>query len=513
MRRALALVLVAACHKSPAAGADADALWDLAPDATELGIVASPRALTLASHTLDTVRQVAATPDFARYKGAIDDVITGLLGKPDASLADAGLATDKGFAMFVTKDGVLGTIPVADRDKFVALKHGTRGSNDSINGATCKPLKGFYVCATSEAMFARVGKGSLRGKAALAGARGDIELFAPGFDALGTPGDLALVAQLTPGQIELRGRWTGTLGATLAPYVGLTAPKVDPAGASGFATLNLAPVLKGLPAYPIAGGITMEQLGAALKGPITASCPAGTTDLQLHIALADPAPVKTLIDHCDELPLEPRPTTKDGTCRLSLPAISQLDVDVWIEGNELRVGAHRGAAPAGQPAALTAFGRELAAGDWTAAFWGRGTMLNTSTVTPVTDVPEAAATSIHAMALISEAGGGIKLDATGIQVRALARTVWSNPAGLGDKLAAIPGAELLHGGSAAQPLATPGTPFAGDYAAGQGGLMIPAAVLGFLAATAVPLVMGATSPAAEPPGTPASGPDTSSPPP
>lgn len=516
MRRALLLVLLAACKKGPAPGADADSLWDLAPDGTELGIVATPRALTLASHALDTVRQVTASPDFARVKEAVDDVVAGLFGKPDATLADAGLSTDKGFAMFVTKDGVIGTIPVADRDKFVALKHGTKGSAaDEINNATCKPINGLYVCATSEAMFARLGKGSLRGKTQLAGARGDIELYAPGFDALGTPGDLALVAQLQPGQVELRGRWAGTLGGSLAPFVGLAAPKVDPSGASGFAALNLAPVLKGMPAYPIAGGVTVEQFTAALKGPVTATCPGGTTDLQLHIALADPAPAKTVIDHCDELPFDPKPTAKDGTCRLSLPAVSQLDVDVWVEGNELRVGAHHGPAPAGQPAALTAFGRELAAGDWTAVFWGRGTMLNTSSVTPMADeVPDAAATSIHLMALITEAGGGIKLDATGISLRALARTVWANPTGLGDKLAAIPGADLLKGGSAARPLATPGTPFAADYAAGQGGLMIPAAVLGFVAAVAAPMVMRsaeATAPAAGPPGSTASDPGTASP--
>jgi hypothetical protein len=512
MRRALLLILLVACKKGPAPGGEADSLWDLAPDGTELGIVATPRAITLASHALDTVRQVAALPDFAPYKDEVDDVVTGLLGKPDATFADAGLATDKGFAMFVTKDGVLGTIPVADRAKFVALKRGSAGSaSDTINGATCKPLEGFYVCATNDALFARLGKASLRGKVQLAGARGDVELYAPGFDGLGAPGDLAIVAQLSPGQVELRARWTGTLPATLAPLVGLAAPKIDPAGASGFATINVAPLLQGLPAYPIAGGITVEQFTKALKGPITATCPGGTTDLQLHIALADPAPVKTVIDHCDELPLDPTPTTKDGTCRMSMPAISQLDVDVWVEGNELRIGAHRGTVPPGQPTALTAFGRELAAGDWTAAFWGRGTMLNTSTVTPIDDVPDAAATSIHAMALINEAGAGIKVDTTGIQARALVRTLWANPAGLGDKLAAIPGADVLKGGSAAKPLATGSTPFAADYAAGQGGLMIPAGVLGFAAATVLPVLMGATAPEAGPPGSTPSDPDSASP--
>ena len=491
MRRAVLLILLAACKKGPAPGAAADSLWDLAPDGTEMGIVATPRAVSLANGALDTVRKLTATPDFAPYKTAVDGVVAGLVGTPDATLADAGLTTGQGFAMFVTKDGVVGAIPVADRSKFVALKHGSAGSaSDTINGATCKPLRGLYVCATNDAMFGRIGKGALRGKAQLAGARGDIELFAPALDVFGGTGDLALTAQLSPGQIDLHGRWAGTPGADFAAFSALAAPKVDPAGAAGFASLNLAPLLKGLPAYPIAGGVTVEQFAAALKGPITATCPGGTTDLQLHIALADPAPVQAVIDHCDELPFDPKPTTKDGTCRLSLPAVSQLDVDVWVEGNELRVGAHRGAAPTGQPAALTAFGRELATGDWTAMFWGRGTMLNTSAITPMTgEVSDAAATSVHLMALVTEAGGGVKLDPTGIQLRALVRTVWANPPGLGDKLAGISGADLLHGGSAAKALATGTTPFAADYATGQGGLMIPAAVLGFVAATAVPAVL------------------------
>lgn len=502
MRRILALALLAACHKPPAPGSDADALWDLAPDGTELGVVATPRALQLASRALDTAHQLAATPDFAAYKLEVDGIVAGLLGKPDATLADAGLTTAKGFAMFVTKDGVIGALPVADRDRFVALKGGTRGgsgsASDEVHGATCRPLRGLYICATNEAMFARLGTQSLRGRARLAGARGDVELFAPALDIFGGNGDLALTAQLQPGQIELRGRWAGTPGGALAPFSAIAAPTHDVLGASGFAALNLAPLLTKLPALPIAGGITADQLAKALKGPVIATCPGGTTDLELRVALADPAPVQTLVDHCDELPLAPRPTVTDGTCRMSIPLFSQLDVDVWVENHELRLGAHRGQLPPGQPGAVTAFGKELAHGDWTAVFWGRGTLLDTRGVTPVTgDVPEAAATSIHAMALISEVGAGVKLDPTGIQLRALVRTLWANPPELADKLAAIPGADILHGGSAAQALATPGTPFAADLAAGQGGLVIPGAVLGLSAALLLPELMTLEAPGGE----------------
>jgi len=520
MRVAWVLVLAAACHKSPPPGADADALWDLAPDGTELGIVATPRAMTLASHALDTTRALVATPDFAPVKPAFDEIVSGIVGKPDASLADAGLATDRGFAVFVTHDGVIGAIPVADRAKFVALKHGTLGGSggsggsaaDSINGASCKPIRDFYVCATSDAMFARVGKASLRGKVTLAGTRGDLELYAPGLDALGGTGDLAVTATLSPGQVDLAARWAGTPGGTFAQLGSAAAPKLDATGAAGFAAVNIAPLLSGLPEVPIAGGVTFAQLAKALRGPVTATVPGGTTDLQVHLALADPAPVQTLLDHCAEIPLDPPPTSQNGTCRLTLPALSQLEVDAWVENSELRIGAHKGPAPAGQPAALTAFGRELATGDWTATFWGRGTMLNTTTTTPITgDVDAESAMSIHAMALFSEVGAGVKLDGTGLRVRALLRTVWANPPALADKLTAVPGADLLRGSAAVKDLAAPGTPFAADYAAGQGGLMIPAALTGLFAAIVVPAVRGFISPEAAEPGTEPSDPDSALP--
>jgi len=503
-RFACLLLLAAACHKAAAPGADADALWDLAPEGTELGIVITPRAMGMLTHALAAARTVMATPDFVVFKPQFDALTDNV---------DSGLSTTQGFAVFVTKDGVIGALPIADRDKFVTSKHGTRGSGaaaDTINGTQCKPLRGTYICASSDAMFARIGKASLRGKVTLAGSRGDIELYAPGLDAFGGNGDLAAVAQLSPGQVELAMRWAGTPKGTFAELGSAAAPKVDASGTSGFATLDVSPFLHDLPDMPVVTGVTTGQLAKALKGPIVATMPGGTTDLQLHMPLVDPAPVQALLDHCDELPLEPRATTKDGTCRLSLNVMSDLEVDAWIEKSELRLATHKGATPAGQPAALTAFGRQLAAGDWTVAFWGRGSMMANKDVTPITgDLPGEAAAMSHVMSLISEVGAGAKIDGTGVRLQMLVRTVWSSPQG--DQLAAISAADVMHGGSAAAQLATPGTPFAADYAAGQGGLMIPAALLGLGAGLVGPELMQLISPEAEPPGTDSSDPGSASP--
>lgn len=506
MRRfACLLVLAAACHKAAPAGADADALWDLAPEGTELGIVITPRAMGMLTHALAAARAVVATPDFVMVKPQFDALTENV---------DTGLSTTRGFAVFVTKDGVIGALPVGDRDKFLASKHGTRGSaSDTINGTQCKPLRGTYICASSEAMFARIGKASLRGKVTLAGARGDIELYAPGLDAFGGTGDLAAVAQLSPGQVELAVRWAGTPKGTFAELGSAAAPRVDPTGTSGFATLDVAPFLRDLPDAPVVTGVTTGQLAKALKGPIVATMPGGTTDLQLRIPLVDPAPVQALLDHCDELPLDPRATPKDGTCRLALSVMSDLEVDAWIEKSELRIATHKGTTPQGQPGALTPFGRQLAAGDWTVAFWGRGSMMANKDVAPMTgDIPGEAAMMTHLMSLVCEIGAGAKVDGTGVRLQLLVRTVWASPQG--DQLAQISAVDVMHGGSAAAQLATPGTPFAADYAAGQGGLMIPAALLGLGAGLVGPELMqlfGVTSPAAEPPGTDSSDPGSASP--
>lgn len=145
-----------------------DALWDLAPDGTEVGIVATPKAIGLVFDAVTTAQQLAANPDFAPMKGTAQALIAALLGKPDGTPAAAGLAADKGFAMFITTDGVIGVMPVGDRDKFMTTKHGTRGKTptdgDSLNGNTCKPLRDYYVCATNDKLFERIGKGALKGK-------------------------------------------------------------------------------------------------------------------------------------------------------------------------------------------------------------------------------------------------------------------------------------------------------------------------------------------------------------
>src|ERR1043165_4571088 len=169
-------------------GADVDAMWDLAPDDTQLGLVASPRAVGLAFRGVSAIRDLSAQPDLEPAKPQIEMIVKGIFGSETGTAADAGFSDKLGFAMFATSDGVLGVMPVVDRDKFMATKHGTRGTGsnaeDTLEGNTCRELRGHYVCASRPEMFDRLGKGSLHGKVK-AGERGDAELFMKNVSLLG----------------------------------------------------------------------------------------------------------------------------------------------------------------------------------------------------------------------------------------------------------------------------------------------------------------------------------------
>jgi hypothetical protein len=474
-----------------------DALWELAPDGTQLGIVASPRAVGLGFRALAAARELTKQPDFNLVKPQIDAVSASLFGSDTATPAEAGFAVDRAFAMFDTGEGVIGVMPVGDRDKYLAAKKGTRGSaEDTLDGTTCRPHGRHYVCATRVELFARLGKGNLRGKLALAGVRGDAELYMAATPLLGdAKGELAVAAQLEPGQVSLHGRWLGPPSGPLQSLVGLAAPRADTKGASGFVAINLGPLLANAPAVPVAGELTFDQLVKSFAGPVTATIPSGSVDIQIFAPLTDPKPAETAIASCADIKLMKLAKTQTpGACRFELEGTNALELDAWVEASTLRLGAKKGPVPAGKPGGMTPAGGELASGNWTAAFWGRGTMLNLSGITPAKEeVPPEVALSIHAMALVNELGAGARVDKDGLRFRAFIRTAWANPPAIVDRIVAIGGNDIVTGKAteAAKAIAVSaaGAPFAADYDAGQGGLMIPAAMIGLASAVVVPAVM------------------------
>jgi hypothetical protein len=503
---ALALVALVGCGKSKSKldaerGADVDALWDLAPDGTRFGVVASPRAVGLGFRAVDAIRELMNHPDFAPAKPQVDGVIKSIFGGPTATPADAGYATDKPFAFFETTDGnVLAVMPVGDRAKYMTGRHGEVGSgsaDDTLEGNTCRMIGAQYVCVTKVEMFDRLRKGSLRGKVAAAGARGDAEAILLDIPLLGdAKGDIVLAAQLEPGQVALWGRWIGAPDGLLKNLVGLAAPKPDTSGASGFVALNISPLLTDAPPLPIAGGVTFDQIAKSLTGPLNAVIPAGSVDVQLFAPLSDPKPLQTVIDNCKDVGtfFELAKTQTPGACRIVLQGTNALELDAWVEGNQLRLGAHKGPRPAGKPGGMTAVGNELGNGSWTAAFWGRGTMLNLTGITPTqTEAPTEVQLGIHAMSLVNELGVGIRVEKDGVRLRAFGRTAWTNDANLAKQIIAVKGADIVSG-KATEPAkqlakSAPGSPFAADFDAGQGGLMVPAAMIGLGSAVVIPAVM------------------------
>ncbi|HEY5950516.1 MAG TPA: hypothetical protein VIV40_33725 [Kofleriaceae bacterium] len=479
-------------------GGDVDPLWDLAPDGTELGIVASKRAVGLAFRGLAALRGLVQEPDLAPVKPQLDALLKGMFGSETATPEDAGFATDRPFAMFVTSGGVIGVMPVGNRDKFMAAKHGKRGSaEDVLETNTCRQIGTNYVCATQVDMFERIGKGKLRGKLAVVGTRGDAELYMSSVALLGqNKGDLAIAVQLEPGQLSVTGRWLGEPDGPLQALAGMTAPKPNTAGASGFVALDATPFLKNVPALPITGDVTFEQLAKSLAGPVTATIPAGSVDIQISAPLTDPKPLQTVIANCKDVEkfFELAKTQTPGACRIVLQGTNALELDTWVEGNTLRLGAHKGAMPAGKPGGMTAFGRELANGTWSAAFWGRGTMLNLSGITAAQqEIPPEVALGIHAMALVNELGAAVRVDKDGMRFRGVLRTAWTNPPAVTEKIIKVSGNDVVSGKATAPALAivkqAPGSPFAADFDAGQGGLMVPAAMIGLASAVVIPAVM------------------------
>src|SRR4030095_12464032 len=97
-------------------------------------------------------------------------------------------------------------------------------------------------------------------------------------------------------------------------------------------------------------------LTKSLAGPITAVIPAGSADIQISAPLTDPKPAPTALEHCDgdRKLFELAKTQTPGACRIVLQATNALELDMWVENNTLRLGAHKGAVPAGKPGGMTA---------------------------------------------------------------------------------------------------------------------------------------------------------------
>ncbi len=474
-----------------------DHLLSLAPADAKVAVVASGRALAQLDSAVARLRQLART-DAAVADGLkfVDEALTKELGLPGGvQLASLGLTSDRGLALFVLPDDrTISIWPVADRAAFRAAfrgKAGSDGADDlSLDGHAlrCREAKGVYACADDLALLDQLGTGSLAGKPAAAGARGDIEVVASFREEQTT--NVAATVVLDGGGLIARLRMTGP--AMMAMTALAQATVTLPAGrASGLFGLALSPSMLGEPDDGPLGAVL-----SSVRGDVTGMVPSGVADLDVRVPLKSSGAVRALLDQCDRFPLPDDLTaTRDGDgCLLSVKGDLPFTASVRVVGDVLRISrSRRDPDTAGGPAP-TALGRELASTPWTMAVWGRGSSLAVADAgawsglgaNPGVD----AALMALALGYLTEFGLGLRVHDDGLVMTLGVRTALGNPPAVIDALAPLVArmgrGEDVSAQIAALAAAHPGTPFADDFAAGHVGLMVPVAGIGMLAAVVIP---------------------------
>lgn len=502
------LVLVAACGKSAAPAADvpstrdADALWALCPDTATSGFVVTPRALEhVESALVEIQRFLGATPELAPVDEALSGAIANQLGGPFTSLTEVGLDRGKGLAMFDAPGGGVVVLPLLDREKLAKLSIPVGTDPSKIGELTCKTIGNAYACSRNVPLLDQLGKASVPKAITTIGARGDIELFVK------QPIELGVAVRVDRGMAVAH-------GALVAPPIvvqkltGANKPRAQPGATSAFIVATVDALLETLPDGQVLEDLKLSDLLRTVNGPVTITIAPGTTLPDVRVPLADPAPAQKVIDNCATVFPAPMlsPQQQPGACRIVV-ATYNVELDIWVEGKELRAGSKSGAPPA-KTVPMTALGTEIANGTWTMAFWGRGTMFGSPRIDALAaGMPDQAAIMFRALALLSELGLAARLDGNVAHFVVGGRTIWANPPAVADKLLAIPASEIVDGkteGVAAIASSAPSAPFAADFASGQGGLMVPTALIGVAASIAVPAFMQyMREPMSPPPANPA----------
>jgi hypothetical protein len=506
-RVAIAIALAGAigCSKHEGAGGasasappDVAALWAMAPEGADGGLVVSGRAMALAEGAMIRLEELGrASPELGQAIDAFQHLLgPNLAGGKLARWSDVGFAPRGGIAFFhLPGNRTLAILSVADREKFVsATRARKQPDGDHLGRVVCRTIAGRYQCASDTALFdARRAEPDGHRAATL---HGDVEAWvAKGAFPVGAgvewTGDLEIAAAIDPGRVTVRAH-VPLRGPAIARFAAkpVAAPGADTA--AGLLTADLAPLWALVP--PQQG--PMGDLLHALAGPVTIVAPAGALDLDTRLALRDAAPVKAMLAACDQLvPYGAGITATpsgDG-CHLRVDAGSMpFEGDAWVDGTTLRARRDRKTAPAATAGvAPTALGRELGDGTWTAAVWGRGAV--TRNLVPPGTPPRMGLVAAPYFAL-SELGFGVKVGDAGIDVVLGVRTIWDDPddviAALGPMIAKATRGEEITDDVDAIAAKFPNSSYAADVHTGEGGLLLPVAFAGMSASFVIPLLMG-----------------------
>lgn len=507
------VVVVAGCSKSPpptkpAASIPAppasttvqDELWDLAPQGAVAGVIVSPRGLVALENGWRDVRAfIDGSPELAPFATKLDAELAKVFGDNDVVLASAGMSPEGGAAFFIGSeadgndgdDAGLLLLPVVDRDKFLATAKGEkRADGDVVDDMICKPLGNRYGCAKNPDVFTRISKGNLVRSRKLAGARGEIEVIAYDLDG-DSDAQMMLAVQLSRGSLVVRGGVRDPALTMTAQLAAAGKPPIALDKMSSFGVWNVAPLLRliGDRSRTLAAGLSIDDIISAIGGPLSFWTLNGSTGFEGRVHLANAALVRSLLDRCGDLKLDGVTLTSvNGRCRMREAQYS-LDIDVFIEGSDLRlVSTGQGTATSIEP---TPIARELASGEWALASYGRGSIAADG---ELFDIPAeldkaSVALAFRIFAVINEVGFGVRAEGDVLRFVASVRTVWANPDDVVAKVLAIPTSALLDRSSVATAkqiaAASPRSPFSDDVRAGAYGPVLPTVTAGFVTSLAI----------------------------
>ena len=149
-------------------------------------------------------------------------------------------------------------------------------------------------------------------------------------------------------QIAVRGKWTGTPGGTLGQLTSVcrAASRCAPAPRASSRSISRK-LLGGLPPVPLAGGVTFDDAREVAQGPD----PRGDPErLGRH---PGPRPASRILRPaqgrrralqrsarcCSTSSTRSRPARAGSGCT----SASVLELEAWVDANELRIGAHKDA--------------------------------------------------------------------------------------------------------------------------------------------------------------------------
>lgn len=493
----LGALLLAGCGKGSRSGADpqvataappetatTDALLALATADTRFALVATARGLELGEAGAARLRAITAkTPAL--------DWASSLVSKPLPGaelLAAGGHVRARGLAVFHRDAGEVFVFAVEDRARFVAARGGALGADgwDRVLELSCRAHADLYACSADRAGVEQLGTRSLREVAHAGGERGDVELvLAPDPTTGGLPFAGGVVAlQLAPGQLVLHAHLSVTLPPTMAWLSKSPAPLglTDVVGAAGLA-FDGEQLARSLP-----DGAPIADLLPAIRGPLTMTIRPGE-GLRGRLPIVDPAPLRALIQRCGSLtgPEIVGEVTADG-CRLTVPGLpAPMEVRVLDQAVELAMVARPG--PPGASPPLTGPGKAMLSRPWQVVAWGRGTLLGS----PFLESGGAYGPIATLVGRLAELGLAIETAPDHVRIFAVIRTIDANPpdvvAALDRLLTKVAAGEASRDEVAAVAAAHPRSPFAQDLAAGELGPTLPTAMLGTLAAVAIPAFM------------------------